>query len=164
MDRGTIRERIASIRENMDAHSLAAKLKFRQPQPDLTHQIETCTCSGEVKAGLYLINGDWERAHMASQSLHSSLAAHWHALVHRHEPDYSNSKYWLRKVGKSEIYPQLVQSAKESGHTALVTRDDQWEPFLFTDCFARPDRTAWTVNLDELEMQLLLEFSLKQSD
>ena len=146
------------------ARELARLLDASRPQPDLTAAIQRCACTGELRAGLFLINGDWVQAHVVSQELSSPLAAHWHALVHRHEPDFPNSKYWLRKVGDSPIYPRLAELAGDPAGAAGVVTDGRWEPYLFTDQFAAGNPGDWTRQTDQMEMQLLLEYCLSREE
>jgi hypothetical protein len=109
---------------------------------------------------LYLLNGDWDAAHKIAQDIDSAVGHHWHALVHRHEPDFDNSKYWLRRVGNSPIYPRLAQTAQEQGQGAAVAPGGRWDAERFTDCFAAPGAAPWTRHLDELEIRGLLEHCL----
>ncbi len=143
-----------------NARALARQLAQHGPDATLTAQIAACACGPAVRAGLFLRNGDWVRAHEVSQSLHDAVGAHWHALVHRHEPDYANSKYWLRRVGDSPLYPRLLAAAQAAGHGAAVSRDGRWDAARFTDCFAHPAHRDWTGPLDALEIELLLEHCL----
>jgi hypothetical protein len=140
-----------------DGRALAGLLRPGQPQPALTERIAACACSEPARAGLYLLNGDWERAHQAAQAVEGPSGAHWHALVHRHEPDYGNSKYWLRRAGRSPIYPMLARAAQEAGQAARVAPKGQWDAARFTDCFAEREHDAWTRPLDLLEQRSLLE-------
>ena len=128
--------------------------------PAHTERIGRIACAEETRAGLYLINGDWHPAHQASQSVNSQSGCHWHALVHRHEPDYPNSKYWLRKVGQSPLYQALARHADELGQASLVTENGAWDPYAFTDCFADPAHHSWTRLLDRLETDLLMRHCL----
>jgi hypothetical protein len=143
------------------ARELADRLQAGAPRPALTPLIEGCACAEEVRAGLFLLNGDWKRAHQVAQRIRSPIGAHWHALVHRHEPDEANSRYWLRQVGNSPIYPALAQAAREAGQEAPLTPDGQWDPQRFTDCYAEPAHDRWTRPLDRLELRALLEHCLE---
>ena len=144
------------------AHELAARLRPGAPQPALTAAIASCRCGEALRAGLFLLNGDWQRAHEAAQALDDPSGAHWHALVHRHEPDYANSKYWLRRAGTSPIYPRLAEAARVAGQAERVAPGGQWDAVAFTDCFADPAHDAWTRPLDALEQRALLEHCLAQ--
>ena len=127
------------------------------PQPELTAAIAQSAAPGELRAGLAFLNGAWDLAHRIAQSTDSAVGAHWHAIIHRHEPDFPNSKYWLRRAGDSPIYPALAQAAAQAGHGADVAPGGGWEPYLFTDCFAKPALADWTHPLDALECRLLLD-------
>ena len=47
--------------------------------------------------------GDWKKAHDIVESLHSSIAAHVHAYLHRVEGDQWNADYWYRRAGVPRI-------------------------------------------------------------
>jgi arylamine N-acetyltransferase len=57
-----------------------------------------------VAAGLWQMNGFLDRSHELSQSIEGKgrnrAGDYWHAIMHRREPDYSNAKYWFRRVGQ----------------------------------------------------------------
>ncbi len=141
------------------AEGLARRLTPGTPQTALTPLIAACRCTEPVRAGLYLLNGDWDSAHRAAQDIDTPLGAHWHALMHRHEPDFPNSKYWLAQAGASPIYPALAEAARAAGHAEAV-RNGRWDAARFTDCFADPTQAAWTRALDALEQRALLEHCL----
>jgi len=143
-----------------EARALAAQVQPDRPQPELTERIAACRCGEGVRAGLYLLNGDWERAHAVAQSMGGPLGAHWHALVHRHEQDYANAKYWLRRAGQSPIHASLAEAARAAGKDALVAPGGTWDALRFTDCYADPAQSGWTRPLDALELRALLEHCL----
>jgi len=144
-----------------EAEALAPRLTPGTPQPAMTAEIAACRCSEAVRAGLYLLNGDWDAAHGVAQSLAGPLGAHWHALVHRHEPDYENSKYWLTRVGQSPVYPTLAEAARAAGHGEVLA-GERWDPARFTDAYAAQE--PWTQALDRLEQEALLERCLGLED
>lgn len=145
-----------------DPQALAKAVLSGQPRPELTARIAACRCGEGVRAGLFLLNGDWERAHETAQALEDAIGAHWHALVHRHEPDYANSKYWLRRAGASPVYPRLAEAAAAAGQGERVAPGGVWDAVRFTDCYADPQQAAWTRPLDLLEQHLLLAHCLRQ--
>jgi hypothetical protein len=54
-----------------------------------------------LAAGLWLYVDDLNASHVISQA-HEGDATfdYWHCIMHRLEGDFSNSHYWLRRVGK----------------------------------------------------------------
>ncbi|MSS71084.1 MAG: hypothetical protein EXS64_06320 [Candidatus Latescibacteria bacterium] len=96
-----------------------------------------------VQSGLYLWNDCLDASHKLSQKIETETGSYWHAVMHRREPDYSNSKHWWRRVGEHPLFPEVRASAlrvlsnAESGW-GLETRkrleaSDGWLPFDFVD-------------------------------
>lgn len=98
-------------------------------------------------AALLQLN-DWlDESHQASQSIEGEgrdrNGDYWHAIMHRREPDYGNSKYWFRRVGMHPIFPTLVEVAGEVLGSGPVEIAQQWRKRLITrgtwDSFAFVD-------------------------
>ncbi len=99
-----------------------------------------------VAAGLLQIH-DWlDRSHEYSQSIEGqgrhSDGDYWHAIMHRREPDYSNAKYWFRRVGRHPIQDALGQIASEilqecddasAAEWAGRLTQGGWDSFAFVD-------------------------------
>jgi hypothetical protein len=50
----------------------------------------------------HALAGEWEPAHAIVQRDESDQTACWiHAVLHKLEPDESNSRYWYRRAGKA---------------------------------------------------------------
>lgn len=68
---------------------------------------------GELKdlilAALWLLEGDLDQSHNHSQKWETLNGNYWHAIMHRREKDFSNAKYWYRRVEKHPIVMQLKQ-------------------------------------------------------
>ena len=94
------------------------------PKPVTDRQMGMCCLSG-----LWLLHNFLDESHTISQSLHSEEGSFWHAIMHRWEGDYSNSKYWYRHVGP---HPVL-----ESVSTSIGSH---WDPFEFVDRCQAEDR------------------------
>ena len=75
-----------------------------------------------VHAGLYLYYSALDESHSISQRIHTTSGSYWHGIMHRMEGDWSNAKYWFRRVGN---HPVLDQLAAELGLA--------WDPFEFID-------------------------------
>src|SRR3954468_18303870 len=82
------------------------------------------------RAGLWLAFDFLDESHRISQDLRTTEGSYWHAIMHRREPDASNSKYWWRRVGHHPVFRELAGDAAELGY--LGTGMD-WDPFVFVD-------------------------------
>lgn len=85
-------------------------------------------------AGLMLLIGCWEDSHQLAQDISSTEGSYWHAIVHRMEPDSSNSAYWFRRTGAHPIFTELHREASEILHRAGASGwrlKQQWDPMLF---------------------------------
>jgi hypothetical protein len=115
-----------------------------------------------VRALVLLWHDHLDEAHGIVQDLPSPEAAWIHALMHRREPDYWNSKYWWCRVGR---HPALAELAREAqallscpDGTKLadeVTPRGQWDPFAFVDACERaagaPPATATRKLLESIQ-------------
>jgi hypothetical protein len=96
-------------------------------------------------AALWLLHDYLDESHTISQEVGSTTGSYWHGIMHRREPDFGNSKYWFRRVGKHPAFEPLHGSARSIVNAKadgvgdpdrevadLVTSHD-WDPFLFVD-------------------------------
>src|SRR5207302_2780656 len=65
--------------------------------------------------GLLLYFSCCDEAHAIVQDLTSAEGSYWHAIVHRQEPDASNSSYWFRQVGTHATFTELRVLATSIG-------------------------------------------------
>jgi hypothetical protein len=100
-----------------------------------------------LRAGLYQWHDFLDESHELSQSIEgkseNQLGDYWHAIMHRREPDYSNAKYWFRRIGKQSIWRELRLEAdgilaKCGAPDAARWRErlqagSKWDPFAFVD-------------------------------
>lgn len=120
----------------------------------LTSQIQNLEAGDMVKAGLHLWNDDIQRCHTIVQPVGGHDASYWHAILHRRESDYGNSRYWYRQAGNHPV------------HSEMKAMDRDWDPFRFVDLCqeAEGGKLESTRQLEEVqakEMDLLLKFVLK---
>lgn len=92
-------------------------------------------------AGLWLWNDCLEESHGISQGIETPEGSWWHAIMHRREGDFSNAKYWFRRVGEHPLFSKLAEAARRiaSGSRTgdprhgWLTSATSWDPYRFVD-------------------------------
>lgn len=89
----------------------------RQPLPplcpkhpwreDLRSRIDSLSVSNLLKGALHLLNDDLESAHRIAMACETMHANYLHALVHRREGDFSNSRYWFNTLREHPAWREL---------------------------------------------------------
>jgi hypothetical protein len=108
-------------------------------------------------AGVWLVHDFLDESHTISQSIETPSGSYWHAIMHRREGDFSNAKYWLRRVGR---HPVIDEVGRCTGGTH--------DPFEFIDrCEAivrgkGGDRDT-CLDTQRLEWELLFEFCYREA-
>ncbi len=80
------------------------------------------------QAGLWLLFGFLDESHTISQSIDTPAGSWWHAIMHRLEGDYSNAKYWYRRVGRHEVEQKITDRLQ-----AIHGPSSSWNPNEFVD-------------------------------
>lgn len=70
-----------------------------------------------AEAGLWLLVDELERSHRVSQNMENYEGFFWHGIMHRREGDYSNAKYWFRRVGSHPVHTKLAAVIGEHAST-----------------------------------------------
>jgi hypothetical protein len=115
-----------------------------------------------VESALYLYFSDLDHSHRISQDIGSTTGSFLHGIMHRQEPDYSNAKYWFRKVASHPVYKSLRDAAlhdlpRESKLRNEIQSRPEWDPYWMIDhCDA-----AYGSGGQELENDLLIIQSLE---
>jgi hypothetical protein len=63
-----------------------------------------------LTCGWWLLAGDLDASHEISQSIENRDGSFWHGIMHRREGDFSNAKYWFRRVGKHPVLDELAKT------------------------------------------------------
>lgn len=131
-------------------------------------------------AGIWLYHDFLDEAHQISQSIATTTGSYWHGIMHRREPDFSNSPDFqlkalkesrgFHRVGEHPIFTSLQQAAAELAaantareSTEFLRQQKKWDPFAFIDlCEACVNRRAPAEQLcrqiQQAEWRLLFDF------
>ncbi|SVE00149.1 uncharacterized protein METZ01_LOCUS453003 [marine metagenome] len=82
-----------------------------------------------------------DTSHTISQGSTTETGSYWHAIMHRREPDYPNSKYWFGRAGDHSVFPAIREAAAGIAATAtslpdsatFLTTQSAWDPYAFVD-------------------------------
>ena len=142
--------------------------------------VKNTTFGDAIKSGLLLWNDALDESHNISQGLENQTGSYWHGIMHRREPDYSNSKYWFGRVGTHPIFPQLRERAlailKETPDPSdalariaqTIETEEHWDAYQFIDwCQAAEgvsnDVTRFLQQVQAEEIKLLLAYSYRNA-
>jgi hypothetical protein len=105
---------VAPQRPGNNSKWLAAHLRGLQLNRLLKNDSAFDTEVTALHAGLWQLHDFLDESHSHSQSVEgegSGNGDYWHGIMHRREPDYSNGKYWFRRVGSHACYDNLAEVA-----------------------------------------------------
>ena len=137
---------------------------------DLTRQANLPALRIDLLHALVLLWHDrLEASHRIVQEIETPDGSLIHAMMHRREPDYWNSKYWWRRVGTHPVFPALADAVtralqdEPSPMLARIVNQGNWDPLAFVDecqqaaplpATEEPHRTA--VEVQRIEFQCAL--------
>lgn len=116
---------------------------------NLSAEIDKLSAASLIRAGLHLLNDDIHNCHIIAQEHENPDGNYWHAILHRRESDYWNSKYWYKRIGD---HPVIHNMQKE---------EPGWDPFNFIDQCEKFN-TAQERQIQLQEMTLLLNYTIKK--
>lgn len=143
-------------RSQPSLHALAPKTAFAHAgRRSADRDMALCAI-----AGVWLLYDELDESHTITQSIKSDCGSYWHAIMHRREGDFANSKYWFRHVGAHPVFDPLaaraVELAAAAGNSDLVERlapRGGWEPFAFVDLCQRAEREGGAIRELALDIQ-----------
>jgi hypothetical protein len=120
--------------------NLAVKPALTKLASELPTTSQNCDFALACVAGLWLYHDFLDESHAVSQDLATAEGSYWHALMHRREPDYSNAKYWFRRVPRHPIFDDLRKAAAmltdQAGTPAgyeFLAQQAMWDAASFVD-------------------------------
>lgn len=151
----------------LDVGALDAKVKTACPSSRISE-----TNHRLIRATIYLWHDHLDASHTISQSIENADGSYLHAIMHRREPDYWNSKYWFRRVGShacfSSLAAEVAKLLEVQGEQKLASKllpKGQWDPNVFVDECERVDslpgndqRVQTLREIQALEFRLLLDY------
>jgi len=99
-----------------------------------------------IKAGLYIWNDSFEEAHLIAQGDGTVDGCLWHAILHRREGNFVNSKYWYRQLGEHPLF------------NVIRDKIPAWDPSLFVDDCEKAISKEDFSKIAELETIQMIEF------
>ena len=96
----------ATVQELLEAMPLAP-LGPGSPLEAMREKLRGLDAPATVRAGLWLAFGFLDESHALSQEIDTPEGSWWHAIMHRREGDFSNAKYWYRRVGEHPAFAAL---------------------------------------------------------
>lgn len=101
--------------------------------------------------------------------------AFWHAIMHRREGDFSNSKYWYDKVGRHSILPAIGANVGEAINPLPADKSwlrllrDGWDSNAFVDLVEEVNRhpgdprLRTVIAIQRVEWQMLFDHCTRQA-
>jgi len=126
-------------------------------------------------SGIWLYHNYLGESHQISQKIETPTGCFWHGIMHRRELDYSNSKYWFRRVGAHPVFEDLrtaaAKLASELGtdKPAAYLKDQiVWDAFAFGDLCEDVLRgvakdEALCREIQQREWELLFDYSYRRA-
>jgi hypothetical protein len=108
-------------------------------------------------AAIWLLHDFLGESHSISQQIDTPEGSYWHAIMHRREGDFTNSKYWYRRVGQHPVFKSLSELHKLD-----------WDPYSFVDeCQAavrgKLNAREMCLDLQQSEWELLFDYCYRRA-
>ena len=128
-----------------------------------------------IIAGLWLWHDFLDVSHTISQSIDTPTGSYWHAIMHRREGDFSNAKYWYRRVGDhpaiESIGPRINLLTDTLPADKMIFRltANGFDPYAFVDlveaAYRQDDHPhqELSVTIQKIEWQTLLEICVRSA-
>jgi hypothetical protein len=158
------------------------ELKRLTPETVLAHPPRSPaaeSAAAGVVAGLWLWFDFLDESHRLAQNIHTATGSFWHAVMHRREGDFSNSKYWYARCASHPALSVIARRAGDVVRATPVATDEAmlsailsgggFDPKRFVDLVesvhTRPDDPAhaFAVEIQRIEWVALFESSVREA-
>ena len=93
------------------------------------------------RATVLMWHDHFDAAHKLAQDVENADGSLLHGILHRREPDYSNARYWFRRVGNTHPSFDCVvgkikialMGMKADLFAQQIMPNDKWHPLRFVD-------------------------------
>ena len=155
---------------NAQARPLLEALK---PEQMITAPVKSLHDANALVGALWLWH-DWlDDSHQISQKIDTPTGSWWHAIMHRREGDFSNSKHWYSRAAGHTILAAMGPAANSivnplpSDKMLLKMTSAGWNPNVFVDLVEeihdKPDdrRNRAAVQIQQAEWRLLFDHCVR---
>lgn len=87
-------------------------LESTQPKELVVGEVKDSDEARAVLSAMWLWHDYLDESHVISQKIETPTGSFWHAIMHRREGDFSNSKYWYARCAS---HPALATLAAQAG-------------------------------------------------
>ena len=146
------------------------------PLAKLVGHDPTKPVAAAIRAGILQMNDFLDASHSQSQSVEGAQDAdYWHAIMHRREGDYWNSKYWLGRTGRHEIFSPLHEAARavaerhgSPDEVRWLIEPSRWDGGAFVDLVeavtaGRSDAADLARDIQQAEWSLLFDHCYRRA-
>lgn len=171
LDAGQAYEKLVIGHVSGNPHALPDLTALAPDGRDLCAKFVTDTDeSKSLLAGLWLWHDYLDESHEICQAIETPSGSLWHAILHRREGDFSNAKYWYRRVGEHPALQAVVSNATvllrdqpaDKALLRLTTSPESFGPALVDLVQAihnnpTDPRRPIAIALQQLEFRILFE-------
>jgi hypothetical protein len=171
LDKSTVYTRL--VVQGDGNEKAAQQLRGLTPDQLLSRPTASKTDAQALLSGLWLWH-DWlDESHTISQSISDPTGSFWHAIMHRREGDFGNSKYWYARCPSHPVFRSMNSYANDILHplpadkSLLRLTRSGWDPNAFVDLAEavhdQPDdpRHKPAIMLQKLEWRLLFDHCMR---